>query len=417
VIAVVRLAAWVLAAAVLVPLGPLGCPPTESPPDDVFPTDRGTVVTTAGAPGTATARQVVTLQATATPSVGGAAVEYAWLQTAGPGVQIQSADRATASFTAPSLLAERKLSFTVTTRDETGAVGRADVSVLVLADPQYGTTTSPASGPVADAGADQTVVPDDSVTLDGSKSTGSGLTYRWRQVSGTVVTLSAVNAAQTQFVAPAFDPNSPNIVLFELAVTDASSRSMTDRVQVKVRNPAFSDRMVELDTTLGKITLQLDPDKAPLSVANFLQYVDDGYYDGTIFHRVIPNFVIQGGGLLPGLEQKKTRAAIVNEASNGLSNVRGTIAMARMEAPNSATSQFFINVANNVAGGDGLSDLDPGGVSPEGYAVFGSVTAGLDVVDAIAAVTTGTQQSYSDVPVEDVVINSVTRLAASAQGG
>jgi peptidyl-prolyl cis-trans isomerase B (cyclophilin B) len=374
------------------------------------------VVTTAEAPATATVGQIVTLRATATPSLNDAALNYAWLQTGGPGVQIQNADGATASFTAPSLSAERKLSFMVTTHDETGAVGHAGVSVLVSADPQYGTPTTQASGPVANAGADQTVVPDATVTLDGSASTGSGLTYHWRQVSGTTVTLGAVDTAQTQFAAPAFDPNSPNIVLFELAVTDTSSRSMTDRVQIKVRNPALSDRMVELNTSLGTITLRLNPEKAPITVANFLQYVDDGFYDGTIFHRVIPNFVVQGGGFLPGLQQKSTRAPIVNEASNGLTNTRTTIAMARTNDPNSATSQFFINVANNVAGGDGLSDLDPGGVSAEGYAVFGGVMVGMDVVDAIAAVTTGTRDSFSDVPVEDVVINTARRLPATSQG-
>ena len=294
-----------------------------------------------------------------------------------------------------------------------GVVGRADVSVQIAADPNFGQPTSQATGPKANAGADQVVLPGDTVTLDGSKSTGNNLTYHWREVSGATVTLSATDTAQTQFVAPAFDPNSPNILLFELAITDASSRSMTDRVQVKLRDPSLSDHVMLVDTSLGKITVELDPNAAPITVANFLQYVDDGFYDGTIFHRVIHGFVIQGGGFLPGLIQKQTRPPIVNEANNGLSNVRGSIAMARTSDPNSATCQFFINVANNIAGGDGQSNLDPGGVSPEGYAVFGKVTAGMDVADAIAAVATGTQQSFSDVPNVDVLINSIKRAPVS----
>ena len=409
-----RLAILTLAVSALIPLGPLGCPPTELPSDSNTPVERGTVLTeTEVVGGTATVGQVVTLRAMATPSVAGAAVFYAWLQTEGPGVPIQNADSATASFTAPSVQVQRRLTFTVTTRDETGAVGRADVSVQIAADPNFGQPTSQATGPKANAGADQVVLPGDTVTLDGSKSTGNNLTYHWREVSGATVTLSATDTAQTQFVAPAFDPNSPNILLFELAITDASSRSMTDRVQVKLRDPSLSDHVMLVDTSLGKITVELDPNAAPITVANFLQYVDDGFFDGTIFHRVIPGFVIQGGGFLPGLIQKQTRPPIVNEANNGLSNVRGSIAMARTSDPNSATCQFFINVANNIAGGDGQSNLDTGGVSPEGYAVFGKVTAGMDVADAIAAVATGTQQSFSDVPNVDVLINSIKRAPVS----
>ncbi|MBP7747369.1 MAG: peptidyl-prolyl cis-trans isomerase [Phycisphaerae bacterium] len=179
-----------------------------------------------------------------------------------------------------------------------------------------------------------------------------------------------------------------------------------------MRDPSLSDRKVRIATSLGNIDLELNPEKAPITVDNFLQYVDDKFYDGTIFHRVIEGFVIQGGGFEPGLVQKATRAAIVNEADNGLSNVRGTIAMARLSAPDTATSQFFINHKDNIAGGDGQSDLDPGGVSEDGYAVFGEVIAGLDVVDAIAAVETESRSGFSDVPVEDVLINSIRRLPA-----
>lgn len=403
----VTLAAAMLA---LAPLGPLGCPPIEDPNDTELP-ERGTLAVTATAPSAATIGETVSLQATLNSSAQGA-VQYAWLQSAGAGVRIANPDQASASFTAPSLPARQTLRFMVTATDEAGAVGRAEVAIAVAADPNYGTDTSPPARPVADAGNDQKTVPGTLITLDGSASTGINLRYAWRQVSGTSVTLNAADTAQATFTAPAYDPDSTNILLFELAVTDANGHQVTDRAQVTVRDPSLSDRKVRIATSLGNIDLELNPEKAPITVDNFLQYVDDKFYDGTIFHRVIEGFVIQGGGFEPGLVQKATRAAIVNEADNGLSNVRGTIAMARLSAPDTATSQFFINHKDNIAGGDGQSDLDPGGVSEDGYAVFGEVIAGLDVVDAIAAVETESRSGFSDVPVEDVLINSIRRLPA-----
>ena len=166
---------------------------------------------------------------------------------------------------------------------------------------------------------------------------------------------------------------------------------------------AQDNPVVVMETTLGSITIELRPDAAPITVENFLQYANDGFFAGTVFHRVIPNFMIQGGGLLPDLSEKSTRAPIRNEADNGLSNARGTISMARTSVVDSATAQFFINTVDN--GG-----LDHRGTAPRdyGYAVFGRVTAGMDVVDAIAGVTTGRQGPHGDVPVEPVVINSVT---------
>ncbi|MGH7223430.1 MAG: peptidylprolyl isomerase [Gemmataceae bacterium] len=156
---------------------------------------------------------------------------------------------------------------------------------------------------------------------------------------------------------------------------------------------------VVLETSLGSIKLELDADKAPVTVANFLSYVDDEFYDGTIFHRVIPTFMIQGGGFEPGLKQKKTKAAIKNEAPNGLSNARGTIAMARTNDLHSATSQFFVNVGEN----GGLDDRR----SP--YCVFGKVVEGMEVVDKIKAVATGRRGPHDDVPTQDVVIVSARR--------
>ena len=157
--------------------------------------------------------------------------------------------------------------------------------------------------------------------------------------------------------------------------------------------------MVEMTTSKGVITLELDAEHAPVTVANFLEYVNSGHYDGTIFHRVIPGFVIQGGGMESGMREKTTQAPIENEADNGLKNLTGTICMARTNDPHSATSQFFINLKDN-------SFLDHTEKTPSGwgYAVFGRVTSGMEVVEAIAAVQTGNAGHHQDVPLEDVVL-------------
>jgi peptidyl-prolyl cis-trans isomerase A (cyclophilin A) len=177
---------------------------------------------------------------------------------------------------------------------------------------------------------------------------------------------------------------------------------------------AEKNPVVVMETSMGTIKIELDPDKAPTTVKNFLDYVDAKFYDGTVFHRVIPDFMIQGGGFEQGMsqvknendllaKQKKTRGPIKNEAKNGLSNVRGTIAMARTNDPDSATAQFFINVKDNSP------SLDPNARSA-GYAVFGKVIEGMDVVDKIKDVETKTLvRGFSDVPVKDVVIKSVRR--------
>lgn len=159
---------------------------------------------------------------------------------------------------------------------------------------------------------------------------------------------------------------------------------------------------VRMQTTMGDIVLELDAEKAPMTVENFLEYARAGFYDGTIFHRVIPGFMIQGGGFEPGMNEKQTRAPIKNEADNGLKNVEGAIAMARTPDPHSASSQFFINVKDN----DFLNHTSP---TPQGwgYCVFGRVTEGLDVVHKIEQVATGSRAGHQDVPQEDVVIEKV----------
>ena len=162
---------------------------------------------------------------------------------------------------------------------------------------------------------------------------------------------------------------------------------------------------VKLTTTLGDIVIQLDDAKAPISTANFLNYVDSGHYNGTVFHRVIGNFMIQGGGFTPELSQKPTNKAIANEWKNGLKNTRGSVAMARLGGKaDSATSQFFINVVDN----DFLDRPQPDGAA---YAVFGRVVSGMDVVDKIKAVRTGTVRGMGDVPVQAVTITTAARLS------
>jgi len=173
--------------------------------------------------------------------------------------------------------------------------------------------------------------------------------------------------------------------------------------------------VVVIETSMGNIKVELNEEKAPKTVANFLGYVDEKFYDGTIFHRVMgkensdKDFMIQGGGWEPGMKEKKTKPPITNESSNGLSNQRGTIAMARKPEPDSATSQFFINVADNAF-------LDKNkyrdGV---GYCVFGKVIEGMDVVDKIKAVKTGPREPHKNVPMEDIVIKSIKREAPKPQ--
>ncbi len=161
--------------------------------------------------------------------------------------------------------------------------------------------------------------------------------------------------------------------------------------------------MVKMTTTLGDITIELYSEKAPETVENFLQYAADGFYDGTIFHRVIPGFVLQGGGLTGDLDRKSTRTPIPNESDNGLRNLRGTLSMARLSDPDSATSQFFINLADNT-------HLDHRGGTEWGYAVFAKVVDGIEVVDDIAGVETTTVSGYRDVPATPVVIEQVRRM-------
>ncbi len=159
--------------------------------------------------------------------------------------------------------------------------------------------------------------------------------------------------------------------------------------------------LVTLKTSLGDVRIELDSERAPISVENFLAYVDDGFYDGTVFHRVIPNFMVQGGGFDSDMKEKSTRPSIENEAKNGLKNETGTLAMARTSDPDSASSQFFINLVDNDFLNNGSRDF--------GYAVFARVVGGMDVVEKIAGVPTGNSGGHQNVPLDPVTVVSITR--------
>lgn len=199
-----------------------------------------------------------------------------------------------------------------------------------------------------------------------------------------------------------------NLVIALTALCASIACGQDDIKKEKTKTEAQPVNII-IETSLGNMHLTLDAEKAPITVSNFLAYVDQKFYDNTIFHRVIPNFMIQGGGFVVGMEQKKTNPPIKNEANNGLKNDRGTIAMARTAAPDSATSQFFINHRDNRA----LNRPNPDG---HGYAVFGKVTEGLDVLDKIAEVQTGNSGMHQNVPIDPVIIKSIHRaLVATAQ--
>ncbi|MBL1273580.1 MAG: peptidylprolyl isomerase [Oceanospirillales bacterium] len=213
----------------------------------------------------------------------------------------------------------------------------------------------------------------------------------------------------TNLAKPASNVMHVLIMVLGLSLLPLQAHAQTDTSSVKAggteetsEKPNNELPKVRILTSEGAIELQLRPDVAPETVANFLQYARDGFFDGTIFHRVIPGFMIQGGGFTSNMTRKETRAPVKNEATSTLPNLRGTVAMARTNAPDSATSQFFINVAKN--------DFLNAGVRGAGYAVFAKVTAGMGVVDTIAGVNTARVRGMADVPVNPVVIESVTLL-------
>lgn len=257
--------------------------------------------------------------------------------------------------------------------------------------------------PTAEAGSDRTVVPDLEVTLDASGSSdpdGDNLTYSWTQNSGESVTLQNASTSAALFTVPeTTDP-----LTFTVTVDDGNGETDSDTVTLSITNDPF----VRLETSMGDIVLDMlfAADEAPRTSLNFLQYVEDGFYDGTLFHRIIADFVVQGGGFLPGLtEQTGIRDPIENEFSEDRSNVRGTLAMAKFgNDPDSATSQFFINLEDNSSNLDNQNG---------GFSVFAEVSEGMDIVDAMAEVEVSDQDTaegntYNNVPVEDVILIRAT---------
>ena len=222
----------------------------------------------------------------------------------------------------------------------------------------------------------------------------------------TAVALLPAGCGKDKSIEPAEETQTEKKVETE-ETTQKNEKPEPPVTKTEPKKPAIEDNTlkVKLETTKGDIVIELNEEKAPVTVENFLRYAKEGFFDGTIFHRVIADFMVQGGGFTEDMTKKPTHDAIVNEAGNGLKNDRGTIAMARTPNPNSASSQFFINLKNN----DFLNYTGP---QNPGYAVFGKVVEGLDVVDAIAAVKTTRKGVYSDVPAEAIVIKS-----ASVAGG
>ena len=186
----------------------------------------------------------------------------------------------------------------------------------------------------------------------------------------------------------------------EPAKTEKKAESKTE---MKTGEKMSANPIIKMETSKGTMTIELDAEKAPLSAANFVSYVEDGFYDGLIFHRVIPGFMVQGGGMNPDMSEKPNKAPIKNEANNGLKNLRGTLAMARTNDPHSATSQFFINLKDN-----GFLDHTSESPAGWGYAVFGKVTDGIEVIDEIEKVKTGNHGPHGDVPLEPVTIIKAT---------
>jgi len=198
---------------------------------------------------------------------------------------------------------------------------------------------------------------------------------------------------------------------FSLLVIPAAAQETSAAAEATPAEASAPAPRVSLQTSQGEIVLELNPEKAPLSVENFLQYVKDGHYNGTVFHRVIENFMIQGGGFTIDLNMKPTRAGVRNEANNGLSNLRGTVAMARTNDPHSGTAQFFINTVDNPR----LDFVSEQNGFTWGYAVFGKVVAGMDVVDRIRVVETGAQGPFAkDVPVQAVIIERAELVSREA---
>lgn len=401
-----RVSCLLLASSFLAQLLPIGCPSGGDDSGTALP-DRGVIALQATATPTATPGERVALSVRTLSEMADA--RFSWLQISGQGVRIDDSESTSASFIAPSLQNTQTLRFRVTARNAAGDVGSAEVKTVVTADPNFGSGSGGSGGSgggqgtslIARAGADKSAEEESTVTLDGSASIGNGLSYQWRQLRGADVTVNNATSVRATFIAPAFETDGDNSLEFELVVRDSSARIARDRVIVTItqKSGLVTKPRVRFRTSLGDFVMEMEPQRSPNTVANFLQYVDDDFYDNTIVHRVVPGFVIQGGGFTSGLVQKTPRAPIDGEAPNGLSNVRATVAMALSAGnPDSGTSQWFVNLVDNTF------------LDRQNFTVFARVVEGMNIVDQIATVQTTSRNGFDDVPVTDVIVFDVERL-------
>ena len=351
----------------------------ESSSDEIVITVNNPPVADAGADVRVGPGQTVRLDASASEDPDeGDTLQYSWTQTGGPDVDLTDVDTPEPSFTAPE--GEATLVFRVSVADGLGAQDADFVKVTVVSENE---------DPIADAGPDRNVVAGLVVTLDASGSTdpdNDALSFEWDQTSGTAVQIDGGDSVRATFTVP----DDAETLSFTLIAQDGLGGLDTDEVTFTV----VAEPRVRLQTSVGEIVVELLLEDVPVTSLNFLRYVDEGFYNGTIFHRVVPDFVVQGGGFLPGMEEQEgIRDPIVNEFSSDRSNLRSTVAMAKVgDDPDSATSQFFFNLDDNS---ENLDDQNGG------FTVFARVIEGMDVVDAIAEV-----ELDGETPVEDILIES-----------
>ena len=293
----------------------------------------------------------------------------------------------------------------ITVSNGTVTVTVVATNSVIFTAPVASITTGTVVVPVANAGSDQHVVVSTPVTLAGSASRDANnnvLSYSWTLTSRPVG--SAATLANPTTVSPTFTPDIIGAYVLDLIVNDGYINSGADSVIINVEIPTTKS-VVSMVTSLGTIKIALYETLAPISTSNFLNYVNTGFYSNTIFHRVIPDFMVQCGGFTSDLVRKVTNAPIKNEAANGLKNIRGTVGMARSSLVDSATSQFFVNVVDN-----NTLDYTSSTTQGYGYTVFGMVIEGMDIVDKIAAVSTGTSNGMDNVPLVPIVILSASVL-------
>ncbi len=411
-----------------------GCPlePPAQTPDlgDLTPQVSATVSAKAGESVTLTA-ELVNIE---DPS----GATFRWRQLGDQTIELQDPNTSSVSFVVPSVQAGETLQFRVDVTTPDGAIYTDTVEATAAAASELVIPAGWPLDPSAESTGSSDATPavhvivwpgvEHEVTMTAALADGTGaasVTYAWFQERGRLVEIEGAGTPQASFVAPSLPTD--QTLYFRIDVQAPDGRIYSATVEVPI--PADPDYGLEegidedgegdgvekdphprvrLRTSLGTIVLELDRVNAPLTVNNFLRYVDDGFYDGTIFHRVIPEFMVQGGGFEPGLIEKETRDPIKNESDNGLENERGTVAMARLNDPDSATAQFFINLVDNES-----LDATSGA---NGYAVFGRVVQGMDVVDRMAEVETESRDTPSggrsyNVPVDDIVLMNALWLS------